>query len=83
MFAIQSLLAVITALSLVDAHTVITYPGWRGNSLHTNGTLPEQNPGSIGIDTDSNGTHSFPWGMQWMYPCKCDWHKYHMLEQLY
>ncbi|KAI9832980.1 MAG: hypothetical protein M1826_000759 [Phylliscum demangeonii] len=31
------------------AHTVITYPGWRGNNLHTN--------------------ESFPYGMQWMYPC--------------
>jgi hypothetical protein len=31
------------------AHTIITYPGWRGDNLITNS--------------------SFPYGMQWMYPC--------------
>ncbi|KAK5999239.1 hypothetical protein PT974_01631 [Cladobotryum mycophilum] len=35
--------------ALVTAHTVITYPGWRGNNLIQNET--------------------FPYGMQWMYPC--------------
>lgn len=35
---------------LAAAHTVISYPGWRGNNLITNDT--------------------FPYGMQWMYPCK-------------
>lgn len=35
---------------LAAAHTVISYPGWRGNNLITNET--------------------FPYGMQWMYPCK-------------
>jgi hypothetical protein len=50
---------------------VITYPGWRGNSLHTNGTAPNDNPGSRGMDYNANNdTWSFPWGMQWMYPCK-------------
>ncbi|KAK7513457.1 uncharacterized protein IWZ02DRAFT_82796 [Phyllosticta citriasiana] len=55
---------------LVVAHTVITYPGWRGNNLHTNGTNADGSipTGSIGIDYD-NGTTSFPYGMQWMYPC--------------
>lgn len=33
----------------MDGHIVMTYPGWRGNNLHTN--------------------DSFPFGMQWMYPC--------------
>ncbi|KAG9241848.1 hypothetical protein BJ878DRAFT_544825 [Calycina marina] len=33
----------------VDAHIVLTYPGWRGDNLITNDT--------------------FPYGMQWMYPC--------------
>ncbi|KAH6608801.1 hypothetical protein Trco_002147 [Trichoderma cornu-damae] len=38
------------ALPLLSwAHTVIVYPGWRGNNLVTNDT--------------------FPYGMQWMYPC--------------
>ncbi|KAF2862052.1 hypothetical protein K470DRAFT_213566 [Piedraia hortae CBS 480.64] len=56
-------------LSLSTAHTVITYPGWRGNNLHTNGSLPQDTPSSIGIDIAENGTLSFPFGMQWMYPC--------------
>jgi len=37
-------------LGLGDAHTVMTYPGWRGDNLVTNDT--------------------FPYGMQWMYPCE-------------
>ncbi len=37
-------------LGLGDAHSVITYPGWRGDNLITNDT--------------------FPYGMQWMYPCE-------------
>jgi hypothetical protein len=37
-------------LSTVQAHTVITYPGWRGDNLITNET--------------------WPYGMQWMYPCE-------------
>jgi hypothetical protein len=55
---------------LASAHTVITYPGWRGNNLHTNGTDPVDCPECIGIDTFDNGTTYFPWGMQWMYPCR-------------
>ncbi|KAF4589041.1 GPI anchored protein [Ophiocordyceps camponoti-floridani] len=35
--------------AVASAHSVITYPGWRGNNLVTNS--------------------SFPYGMQWMYPC--------------
>jgi hypothetical protein len=45
---ILSLIALCT--SLISAHTVVTYPGWRGDNLVTNDT--------------------FPYGMQWMYPCK-------------
>jgi hypothetical protein len=37
-------------LALVRGHTVISYPGWRGDNLVTNET--------------------FPFGMQWMYPCE-------------
>ncbi|RCI15851.1 hypothetical protein L249_1702 [Ophiocordyceps polyrhachis-furcata BCC 54312] len=43
------LLGVALAAIVASAHSVITYPGWRGNNLITNS--------------------SFPYGMQWMYPC--------------
>ncbi|KAJ9131747.1 Signal peptide protein [Pleurostoma richardsiae] len=43
------LLTLAAAATLVSAHTVMVYPGWRGNNLITNET--------------------FPYGMQWMYPC--------------
>lgn len=68
MFALLSLSFLTT---IVHAHTVITYPGWRGNNIHTNGTEPDGAiiPGSLGITFD-NGTVGFPYGMQWMYPCK-------------
>jgi hypothetical protein len=60
--------------SFVAAHTVIVYPGWRGNNIHTNGTVSPTDaniiPGSLGITYD-NGTVGFPYGMQWMYPCTC------------
>lgn len=70
MYSLCTILAAAAATwSLATAHTVITYPGWRGNNLHTNGTLPQDNPDSIGIDYDNNGTATFPYGMQWMYPC--------------
>ena len=51
-------------LSVVSAHTVITYPGWRGDNLHSNGTVED----SDGLGIGPNNT--FPYGMQWMYPCK-------------
>ncbi|GAB1741479.1 hypothetical protein NU219Hw_g6709t1 [Hortaea werneckii] len=70
MLGIHHILAVAaTALGLARAHTVITYPGWRGNNLHTNGTLPQDNPDTVGVDFYDNGTMAFPYGMQWMYPC--------------
>ena len=43
------LLVALALAAIASAHTVITYPGWRGNNLITNDT--------------------FPYGMQWMYPC--------------
>lgn len=70
MYSLHTLLATAAAASLASAHTVITYPGWRGNNLHTNGTAPQDNPNSIGIDHYDNGTTGFPYGMQWMYPCE-------------
>ncbi|KAI9832028.1 MAG: hypothetical protein M1819_004572 [Sarea resinae] len=33
-------LVVLATTSLVSAHTIITYPGWRGDNLHTNATFP-------------------------------------------
>jgi len=33
-------IATIASFALVDAHTVITYPGWRGDNLVTNDTFP-------------------------------------------
>ena len=47
---LSSLLLAVAYAALASAHTIITYPGWRGNNLITNA--------------------SFPYGMQWMYPCK-------------
>lgn len=64
------LLVLWAALELAAAHTVISYPGWRGDNLHQNGTLPQDNPNSLGIDLLENGTVAYPWGMQWIYPCK-------------
>ena len=73
MFRFASLLCFVAFLpSLISAHTVIVYPGWRGNNIHTNGTISNQDenikPGSLGINWE-NGTYGFPYGMQWMYPC--------------
>ncbi|KAK8185243.1 hypothetical protein HDK77DRAFT_514299 [Phyllosticta capitalensis] len=69
-WTLKACVAALCWTSLAAAHTVITYPGWRGNNLHTNGTNADGSipTGSIGIDYD-NGTVSYPYGMQWMYPC--------------
>jgi len=40
-----------------------------GDNLWTNGTEPAQNPDAQVI-TYENGTATFPWGMEWTYPCK-------------
>ncbi|KAK0716910.1 hypothetical protein B0T26DRAFT_645347 [Lasiosphaeria miniovina] len=37
---LKSLLVTLASAALVSAHTVITYPGWRGNNLITNETFP-------------------------------------------
>ena len=69
MFGVSRWLAVLCWIALSRAHIIITYPGMRGNNLHTNGTLPQLDADTIGINTYDNGTHGFPYGMQWMYPC--------------
>ncbi|KAL1974630.1 hypothetical protein VTN31DRAFT_4834 [Thermomyces dupontii] len=53
-------------IGLVNAHTVIVYPGWRGNNLHSNGTVEETN--GLG-QMATNGSYVYPYGMQWVYPC--------------
>jgi len=59
-------LALFSFLSLVSAHTVITYPGWRGDNLHSNGTVEDTD----GLGTFADGQeYLYPYGMQWMYPC--------------
>ncbi|KAF2124300.1 hypothetical protein P153DRAFT_139406 [Dothidotthia symphoricarpi CBS 119687] len=73
MFRFSLVVALVACWSaLAAAHTVIVYPGWRGNNIITNGTTsltdPSIIPGSLGI-TYENDTHGFPYGMQWMYPC--------------
>lgn len=37
---ILAIVATIASFALVNAHTVITYPGWRGDNLVTNDTFP-------------------------------------------
>jgi len=69
MYGLAWLIAVVAVLESARAHTVITYPGWRGNNLHLNGTAPQDCPECLGIDYFDNGTVYFPWGQQWMYPC--------------
>ena len=59
MFSLRTLAIFLATVYLSAAHTVITYPGWRGDNLVTNGT--------VGVDDYSS--HAFPYGMQWMYPC--------------
>ncbi|KAK7180355.1 hypothetical protein DPSP01_012025 [Paraphaeosphaeria sporulosa] len=73
MFRFAQLVSLAACASLAAAHTVIVYPGWRGNNIHTNGTVSQTDasikPGSLGINYEGNGTYGFPYGMQWMYPC--------------
>ncbi|KAG8525878.1 uncharacterized protein KY384_000638 [Bacidia gigantensis] len=62
----RTVLAAFLALllpTLVFTHTVITYPGWRGDNLQTNGTIPDENGLGVGRD------NTYPYGMQWIYPC--------------
>jgi hypothetical protein len=74
MFRLARLVSLVACASLAAAHTVIVYPGWRGDNIHTNGTVSDTDasikPGSLGINYDKDsGTYGFPYGMQWMYPC--------------
>jgi hypothetical protein len=64
----RATLALLSILSLVSAHTVLTYPPWRGDNLHSNGTV--QQTDGLGTFADGpNQDYLYPYGMQWMYPC--------------
>ncbi len=71
--AAATLLALLS--TLVSAHTVITYPGWRGDNLHTNGSITGLNGTDFPSDVIGNGglgvgdNNTYPYGMQWIYPC--------------
>ncbi|KAJ9378524.1 hypothetical protein DTO063F5_7700 [Paecilomyces variotii] len=64
--SIWTAVAALLYAGLASAHTVIVYPGYRGNNLMTNGTVEEAN--GLG-ETVVNGSSIFPYGMQWQYPC--------------
>ena len=64
--------ALLICANLATSHTVITYPGDRGDNLNTNGTVEETNGLGRGRPSGENGTDQqplFPYGMQWMFPC--------------
>lgn len=74
--SLTSLLAASAALfTAVRSHTVLTYPGWRGDNLRTTGyvenntdfPIPE---GALSVNYDKDGNVTFPYGMQWVYPCE-------------
>ncbi|OAP65663.1 hypothetical protein AYL99_01635 [Fonsecaea erecta] len=68
---VRMLLVLLSLLGLVSAHTVITYPGWRGDNLKSNGTTVETNGlGQYAIGNSvAQQDYLYPYGMQWMYPC--------------
>ena len=79
MFTSNSLLLAVTSClsllsTLISAHTVITYPGMRGDNLHTTGNITGYNGsdivGSNGLGV--GGDNTYPYGMQWIYPCTFD-----------
>lgn len=63
------LLALTTFFRSIQAHTVLTYPGWRGDNLHSGGTVEDTN-GLASLGTGNGTLH--PFGMQWEYPCKSE-----------
>ncbi|GAM82147.1 hypothetical protein ANO11243_001260 [Dothideomycetidae sp. 11243] len=64
----RSIILLETLVCLATSHTVLTYPGWRGDTLHTTGIPPADNPSTLGVDY-VNGTYQFPYGQEWIYPC--------------
>jgi len=68
-------LSLLTAtLPLASSHLVLTYPGWRGDSLNTTGNVNDTNGmnGVTGVSTSNYANSSevlYPYGQQWAYPC--------------
>lgn len=60
---VAALTCLTTLVSLVSSHTVITYPGWRGDNLLKSGDILQEK----GLGAGANQT--YPYGMQWIYPC--------------
>ena len=60
MITLRTVIALLAFVSFASAHIVISYPGWRGDNLHANGSY----------NVDDYKPDLFPYGMQWMYPCK-------------
>lgn len=74
MVRLSALVFAAASWSLATAHTVIVYPPWRGDNIHTNGTVSENDPsippGSRGMNWNNDTqSYGYPYGMQWMYPC--------------
>ncbi|KIV91302.1 hypothetical protein PV10_05853 [Exophiala mesophila] len=63
----KSVLAASLVLSFASAHTVLTYPPWRGDNLFSNGTVDDTE--GLGVLDIGTGGRLYPYGMQWMYPC--------------
>ncbi|KAF2662065.1 hypothetical protein K491DRAFT_575088, partial [Lophiostoma macrostomum CBS 122681] len=59
-------ISILISAVFVEAHTIITYPGWRGNNLGANGSIADTNGLGVG---DTGGALVYPYGMQWIYPC--------------
>jgi hypothetical protein len=73
MTRLSLLLTLAACWNYVAAHLVLSYPGWRGNTLYTTGQTPDGQvpPGSLGANYDNQtGGYTYPYGMQWMYPCE-------------
>ena len=69
MLSPSQLLFFAAAWTLATAHTVIVYPGWRGDNLDTT-SFVDQTQG-LGVDYQ-NGSLVYPYGKQWIYPCESD-----------
>lgn len=64
-----TIVCLVALSSWTSAHTVITYPGWRGNNLRNTSTIVEAK--GLGVNNDSSEPYGvgYPYGMQWIYPC--------------
>lgn len=65
--SISIFIALLSLLQHACAHTVIVYPGWRGDNLHANGSVAD----TMGLQPGGENMDLWPYGMQWTYPCEC------------